>query len=219
VGSPRFPLEYAVEDAGPNGPAIVELWVTVDGGRTWHRRGEDRDRQSPIEVDLGGEGTFGLRTVARAASGLGDLPPVNGDPPHAWVEVDVTPPNVKLTKVTVGTGENAGKVAIAWTASDAHLGPKPVQILWRAADTPGAQWLPVTEAIENTGQFIWNVPMDVPQRFYLRVDAVDAVGNRNYAESTQNGPVIVDRTRPKSRIIGLDPKFRSGMGPNSRPLR
>ena len=75
VASPKFKLQYAVEDAGPNGPATVELWITQDGGRTWIRRGDDPDRVSPIEVDLGGEGTYGLCLVARSASGLGDQPP------------------------------------------------------------------------------------------------------------------------------------------------
>ncbi len=50
VASPRFKLQYAVDDAGPNGPATVELWITQDGGRTWIRRGDDPDRASPIDV-------------------------------------------------------------------------------------------------------------------------------------------------------------------------
>ena len=75
VPGPRFKLQYAVEEAGPDGPATVELWMTQDGGRTWIRRGEDPDRVSPIEVDVGGEGTFGISLVARSASGLGDQPP------------------------------------------------------------------------------------------------------------------------------------------------
>ena len=96
VPGPRFKLQYAVEEAGPDGPATVELWITQDGGRTWIRRGEDPDRVSPIEVDVGGEGTFGISLVARSASGLGDQPPGPGDPPQTWVEVDATPPSVQL---------------------------------------------------------------------------------------------------------------------------
>jgi hypothetical protein len=211
-------LQYAVEDAGPNGPATVELWVTPDGGRTWLRRGEDPDKRSPFDVDLGGDGTFGLRTVARSASGLGDQPPAPGDAPEVWVEVDSTPPQVQLSAPVVGTGANAGKVAVYWRASDMHLGPKPVQISWRP-DQPGARWQPVTEPMENTGKFVWAVPADVPPRFHLRVDAVDTVGNRGYAETPENAAVIVDRAKPKSRIIGLDPSVRSGMGAGARSLR
>ncbi len=124
VASPKFKLQYAVEDAGPSGPATVELWITHDGGRTWIRRGGDDDRVSPIEVDLGGEGTFGLCLVARSASGLGDQPPAPGDPPQSWVEVDSTAPVVQIQPPQIGTGVNAGKVAIAWKASDLHLPPR-----------------------------------------------------------------------------------------------
>ena len=218
VGTPRFPLQYAVEDAGPNGPATVELWATPDGGRTWLRRGEDPDKTSPFMVDLGGEGTFGLRTVARAASGLGDQPPAPGDAPEVWVEVDSTAPQVQLSTPVAGTGANTGKVAIFWRASDLHLAAKPIQISWRP-DQQGARWQAVTEPMENTGKFVWNVPMDVPPRFQIRVDAVDSVGNRGYAETPDSAPVVVDRAKPKSRIIGLDPNVRSGMGPGARSLR
>ena len=34
-----------------------------------------------------------------------------------------------------------------------------------------------------------------------------------------HGPVMVDRSRPRSRIIGLDSNARAGFGPTARPLR
>jgi hypothetical protein len=219
VGSPRFPIQYAVDDAGPNGPALVELWITRDGGRTWSRLPEDTDRVSPYQVDvsgMGGDGTFGLTLVARSLSGLGDQPPAPGDPPQMWVEVDSAPPVVQLDPPRVGTGVHAGKVAIDWRVTDAHLASRPIIISYRP-DQPGARWRPITERIDNTGRFIWTVPLNVPPRFHLRVDAIDTVGNRGFAETTESGPVLVDRTRPRGRIIGLDPSVRSG--PSARPLR
>jgi hypothetical protein len=218
VSSPRFKLQYAIDDAGPNGPATVELWITQDGGRTWIRRGEDQDRVSPIEVDLGGEGTYGLCLVARSASGLGDQPPAPGDPPQTWVEVDSTPPSVQLSPPQVGTGVNSGKVAIAWRASDLHLPAKSVSVSWRP-DQPGASWETLAEGQENTGQFIWTVPAAAPQRFHLKVEAVDTGGHRGSADTTDTGPILVDRSRPRSRILGLDPNAREGIGPSARPMR
>lgn len=215
VASPQFAMQYAVDDAGPNGPAVVELWLTRDGGRNWSRRGEDPDRTSPFQVDLGGEGTFGLALVARAPSGLGDQPPAPGEPPQAWVEVDSTPPRVQLAPPRVGTGAELGKVAIFWRASDLHLAPQPVTILWRA-DQPGATWQPIAGRIENTGQYLWAVPPNIPPRFHVRVDVVDTVGNHGTAETAEGSPVIVDRTRPRSRILGLDPSARNGR--NAAPV-
>ena len=218
VANPRFKLQYAIDDAGPNGPATVELWITQDGGRTWIRRGDDPDRVSPIEVDLGGEGTYGLSLVARSASGLGDQPPAPGDPPQSWVEVDSTPPAMQLQPPQVGTGINSGKVAIAWRASDLHLPPRSVTLSWRL-DQPEAPWQTIVDAQESAGQYIWTVPTTVPQRFHLKVEAADSVGHRGSAETTDMGPIMVDRSRPRSRIIGLDPNARSGAGPSARPLR
>ncbi len=218
VDSPKFKLQYAIDDAGPSGPATVELWITHDGGRTWIRRGDDQDKVSPIEVDLGGEGTYGLCLVARSASGLGDQPPAPGDPPQSWVEVDSTPPAVQLLAPQVGTGANSGKVAIGWRASDLHLPPRSVSLFWRP-DQAGAEWQPIADAQENSGQFVWTVPASAPQRFHLKAEATDTVGHRGAAETTEMGAVTVDRSRPRSRIIGLDPAMRSGTGPLARPLR
>jgi hypothetical protein len=218
VANPRFKLQYAIDDAGPDGPATVELWITQDGGRTWIRRGDDPDRVSPIDVDLGGEGTYGLCLVARSASGLGDQPPAPGDPPQSWVEVDSTAPAVQLQPPQVGIGVNSGKVAIAWRASDLHLAPKSVRLSWRP-DQPDAPWQTITDAQESAGQFVWTVPPTVPQRFHLKVEAVDSVGHQGSAETTDMGPITVDRSRPRSRIIGLDPNARSGIGPAARPMR
>jgi hypothetical protein len=218
VASPKFKLQYAVEDAGPNGPATVELWITKDGGRTWIRRADDPDRISPVEVDLGGEGTYGLYLVARSASGLGDQPPAPGDSPQSWVEVDTTAPDVQLQPPQVGTGVNSGKVAIAWRASDLHIPSKAVSIWWRP-DQPGADWQTIADAQENADQYIWTVPPNAPERFHLKVEATDSVGHRGSADTTETGPVMVDRSRPRGRIIGLDPNARAGIGPSARPLR
>lgn len=205
VNSPRFKLQYEVEDAGPGGPATVELWMTRDGGRTWIRRGEDPDRVSPFDVDLGGEGTFGITLVARSASGLGDRPPAPGDPPQTWVEVDSTPPTVQLYPPQVGSGVHTGKVAISWRADDLHLADRSVSLSWRP-DNPGSAWQPIPggQSLENTDQFIWVVPPDLPPKFHVRVEAVDTAGNRGAAETPAASPVIVDRSRPRSRILGLD---------------
>lgn len=218
VGGPRFRLRYDVQDPGPDGrAAIVELWMTRDGGRSWIRRGEDPDRTSPIEVDLGGEGTFGLTLVARSSSGQGDQPPASGDLPQTWVEVDSTPPSVRLYRPEIGTGTHAGKVAIAWQVQDLHLGETPVTLSWRA-DQPGSSWMPIADSQKAVGQFVWAVPPHFPQKFHVRVEAVDGAGNRGVAETPASDPVIVDRSRPRSRIIGLDDE-RSGAGPSARISR
>ena len=86
-------------------------------------------------------------------------------------------------------------------------------LAWRP-DQPGAQWYPIAQQMENTGHYVWTVPPNIPARFHLRVDVVDAVGNRGTAETVEGSPVIVDRARPRSRILGLDPSASAGAGRN-----
>lgn len=210
VGSPKFPLQYQVDDAGPDGPALVELWYTRDSGRNWSRMPEDADRRSPYDVDLRGEGTFGLWLVVQSASGLGDPAPQPGDRPRSWVEVDATAPVVQLDRPRIGIGQSAGKILITWRATDPHLASRPVTISYRP-DRPDASWTPIREAdhLENTGRFVWTLPGNVPPRFHLKLEAADTLGNRGTIETTDGGPILVDRTRPKGRIVGLDPAASS----------
>jgi hypothetical protein len=214
VPSPKFGLRYEVEDAGPNGPAAVELFVTTDGGRTWYSRGEDPDRASPFPVDLGGEGTFGLKIVAKSAANQGDQPPVPGEVPRTIVEVDSSPPNVKLESVRIV----GSKAVITWQANDPHLVSRPVMISVRS-ETAGATWQPITTTpLENTSPFTWNLPANCPARVHFRVDVVDSLGNRGSADTTESGAILVDRTKPKGKILGLDPP-RVGTGGSPRPFQ
>ena len=218
VSSPRFPLNYAVDDAGPGGPAKVELWVTQDGGKSWFQRGDDQDRTSPFPVDLGGEGTFGLKLVSRSASGLGDDPPAAGESPRMTIEVDSTPPSVQLLPPRVGTGAHLGQVQVVWKSSDVNLAPKSATVSWRA-EQAGTRWQPIADGRDANGDFIWTVPTTVPPRFHLRVDVVDGAGNRGFAETPEGSPVFLDRARPRTRILGLDPSVRTGFRPGSGSVR
>ena len=131
--------------------------------------------------------------------------------------MDLTPPVVQIQTPQIGTGVNAGKVAIAWKATDLHLPARSVTLSWRP-DQPGAQWQTVADGLDNAGQFIWSVPPAITERFHLRVEAVDSVGHRGWADTTESGPIAVDRSRPRSRIIGLDPSSRSGATGADAPL-
>ena len=82
---------------------------------------------------------------------------------------------------------------------------------WRP-DKPGAQWQNIADGLDNAGQFIWRVPPAISERFHLKVEATDSVGHKGSAETTESGPISVDRSRPRSRIIGLDANGHSGNG-------
>ena len=198
VASPKFGLQYAVDDAGPNGPAVVELYVTSDGGRTWTSRGEDTDRTSPFQVDLGGEGRFGLKLVAKSAADQGDRPPVAGETPKTTVEVDSSGPSVTLDKPKL----EGNRLQIRWKVDEPHPATRPVMISIRP-DGPDARWQIITpSSIENTGQYNWLISSKCPPKIQVRVDVRDALGNLGFAETSDS--VLVDRSKPKGRILGLD---------------
>ena len=203
VPSPRYTRPNADAAAGPGGPASVELMALENGGRTWSPLAQDSDRKPPFPVALGGEGVFGLKLVARSASKLGDSPPEPGESPDYLVEVDSTPPVVKLDRVQVGGGRDAGKIARTWHASDLHLGPRPVTISVRPEG--GAEWRPIGPPVENSGRYVWTLPPTAPQRFYVRVQVADSVGNVGFDETPEGSPVNVDRARPKGRITRIEP--------------
>ena len=88
VRSPKFKLDYNDKLLGAGGIARVELYGTRDNGRTWRKMGEDKDRRSPLDVDVEGEGLYGFRIAVAGHNGLASRPPRNGELPELWVKVD-----------------------------------------------------------------------------------------------------------------------------------
>jgi hypothetical protein len=199
VKSKRISLNYEVRDKGPSG-ASVELWYTQDSGRSWQRYGQVSD-SPPFVFEVGGEGLYGLTLVARSGVGLGDRPPQVGDPPQVWVQVDLTPPKVRLDRVDVGQGQDAGKLTISYDAYDANLGRQPITLSY-ATDLAGP-WRPIAEHVENSKRYVWQMPSGIPYQFYVKVEATDRAGNVGADQTAQ--PVKVDLSQPKSVILDIGP--------------
>src|SRR5258707_487856 len=60
VNSKKFQIGYKLQDVGQSGVSCVELYITQDFGATWYRYGADDDNQSPIQVEVPREGTYGF---------------------------------------------------------------------------------------------------------------------------------------------------------------
>ena len=86
----------------------------------------------------------------------------------------------------------------------AHLADRPVTLLYRE-DRANAPWVPIIAGQEATGRYLWLVPENVPARFHVKAEALDTLGNRGSADSQDTAPVLLDRARPRGRILGLDP--------------
>lgn len=199
INSRRFELEYDVESVGPSGIAKVELWGTVDGGRSWSSFGVDNDNRSPLLVNVPTAGLYGFTVIFTNGNGFGGYAPREGDLPEIWVGVDLTPPTARITGAEMG--RDAGELLVHWEAEDDLLDPRPVALSF--AERPTGPWSTIAAGLENTGQYAWRLDNRVPDRIYLRIEVRDEAGNIGSYISPD--PVAVDLQRPQGHIRGVHP--------------
>jgi hypothetical protein len=219
----RFDLPYQVE-AGPSGVRQIDLYVTRDDGRTWARWSQHDGKESPLKVNLQtrydqrADGKFGLKLVPVSGAGLSDEPPRPGTPPDFRVLIDTVPPVIRIYP-PVADPTNRQVLNLVWAVSEENLGKDPVALEW--SDAPTGPWRSVVTGdaivtagggqapqtatrIANTGRFAWSIPQNLPTHMvYLRVTAWDAAGNKSEVVTPE--PILVDLTKPRARIQGVQP--------------
>jgi hypothetical protein len=208
VNKRKIQLNYKIDDFGPSGVSTVEVWYTFDT-KKWtlyssNKIDKDTPRNQPYIVEMGGEGRYGFTLIAKSGVGFSDPPPAVGDEPQIWVEVDETPPAVRLISVDVGRGPETGTITIRWSATDKFLADKPITISYAASEngSPVSQWTTIAQNIGNDGKYVWKMPDGVPFKMHIKVEAVDQAGNVGRDEARQ--PIPVDLKIPKVTIIGAE---------------
>jgi hypothetical protein len=199
----RFNLAYSVDAAGPMGLEKVELWVSRNGGADWNLWGTDDDMESPFLVDVDSEGVYGFRVVLVSRNGLASQTPRSGDLADLWVGIDTTAPTAEITSAAYGKKEHAGHLNIQWTASDDHLGPRPITLVF--SESEDGPWTPIASGLPNDGQYFWRVDSSVPDKFYLRLEVRDEAGNLTVDQLTQ--PLASAGLTPKGRVSDFQPLF------------
>ena len=219
INTTRFDLQYQVEN-GPSGVSRVDLYVTRDDGRSWGKWSEHSGRETPLKVVLDNgfnpqvEGGYGFRLVPVSGAGLADGAPTAGTAPDFRVQVDVTPPVIKVYHPAADPAQRNALV-LRWEALDRTFGKDPIAIEW--SEQPGGPWQPVTGGgisqvvagqgagvarVANTGSYAWQLPTGLgANRVYLKFMAWDAAGNRS--EVVTPMPVLVDLTKPRAKIQGI----------------
>ncbi len=199
TNNPRVEVEYDVSNVGSSGVGRVELWGTLDGGQSWNFLAEDKDRESPIPVDLKAEGDYGLQIVVLNGAGVGSDRPVAGSLPQMQVTFDRTPPQLVIQSVRLLA--DFGELEVRWDAADQNFGPQCVVLSW--SESLDGKWRAITsQAVPNDGVHTWSIPENLPGKIFVRVDAVDLAGN---ATSLVTGPVITDLSRPTATILNAKP--------------
>ena len=204
TSSKRFNLDYSVDAVGAAGVEKVELWITRNGGRDWHLWDIDKDNESPIEVELDGEGIYGFRVVIVGKNGLASQTPRPGDLADLWVGVDMTKPTVEITSAAYGEGPNAGHLEIRWKAVDDHFGARPITLQF--SDQPDGKWTTIAAGLPNSGEYSWRVDSSVPDQFYLRLEARDEAGN--VASYQLDKAIASAGLSPRGHIRGVEPTAR-----------
>jgi hypothetical protein len=198
INARTFELEYNVSAATAD--SRVELWSTRDGGRTWSSAAVDDDSRSPIVVRADAEGLYGYRLAVRPSSRQTSEMPKSGEQPQIWIGVDLTPPAVRILRIQPVAGL-PGQLQIAWEASDALLGERPITL--SCATTPNGPWLPIAGGLENSGQYTWVAGPTVPDPVFIRVEARDAAGNM--AANQTPMPILLQRQLPTAQIQDVRP--------------
>lgn len=197
VSSPTVSLDYRVDRVGPSGLGKVDIWITPDQGDSWRRLAEEAPRRNPLQINLPGEGLFGVRLVAINGNGFGGNAPKRGDQPNFWVEVDSTAPLLQLGNIDAFTDGVA--LTICWQANDRNFGATPINLSYRSEADP--TWQPLARGLKNTGQYRWQFPRDKGERFYIRVEATDQAGNVAHVDTPS--PIVLDMVEPQLIVVGV----------------
>lgn len=210
VNSKQISLSYDLRDVGPSGVSSVELWYMFYSGKAWNKlteypidlkNGAEVPAAKKLTFEVPDEGIYGISLVAKSGVGLGERPPQVGEKPQFWIEVDLTKPVVQILGVTVGSGQDKGKVSVNWNARDRNLGALPIRLSY--SEQRDGPWTPCAEKLANLGRYIWTLPEQVPYQFYVRVEAVDSAGN--VGEAITLDKVKVDLSLPKAKILDITP--------------
>lgn len=214
-----FKMAYEVEDKGASGVSKAEVYVTRDDGRTWKQWTVIEKPESPLVVDLAKnnnsqvEGVYGFKVLLHSGAGLSREVPKGGETPDLRVDVDVTPPIVKIYE-PIPDATQKDTMVLRWQAVDRNLANDPITLEW--SDGPKGPWIPIAAAdtigtnasvakrLANSGSYGWKLPSNFPtHKVYLKVSARDVAGN--VAEATTAQPILVDLNKPaavKLNIVG-----------------
>jgi hypothetical protein len=170
-----IPFKLSPTEDPDREPAVIELYVSTDRGRSWtfHSKADPKASSFPFRAGSDGEFWFQLRTVNRAGQGW----PSTFDRPGLRIVVDTVPP-----KLEIGARRGpSGEIVVRWQVDEQHFNPESLKILYR---TQGAEaWQPVAIDRKNlrpsgslwSGQLTW-----WPQSagaIEIRGDAADLAGN------------------------------------------
>lgn len=208
INTSHASIEYRIDQVGASGVGKVEIYMTPDSGQSWHRLTDVGNKKGPAEVNLPGDGLYGLRIVVANGNGFGGKAPIRGDAPHCTIEVDTTTPFVQLR--TTDVVPSAGNVEIRWNAQDKNLGSEPVTLSYRTS--PTGAWQVIAKNVKNDGLYRWAFPRDAGGQFFFKIEVTDLAGN--LAQDVSRSPVVIDVNEPRATVVGVSSSGVARSTPN-----
>jgi hypothetical protein len=213
VNTKRFTLSFSVQDVGST-VAAIDLWETRDS-KSWRKCDNATAQPGAYLVEVKDEGVFGYTMVARPVGDKSSTQPKAGDVPQVWVTVDATKPAVALSGVELNLASKTPNLIVRWTAKDRNFGPRPVTLSY--SDRGDGPWLPLAANIDNSGRYECAIPTNMPKRAFLRIEAVDLVGNTGSAQTEKS--VRLDFAAPPVPVANLLPPPPPAAQPPAEPQR
>ena len=168
--------------------------------------------EGPFAITVVSTGRYGFTLRPISGVGRGVAAPRGGDMPQIWVEVDETPPEIQIHNVSVGEGDDSGKIIITWRCADKFLKDKPITIQYKAADA--SEWKTLQENVENLGTLKVAPPEGVFE-FFVRLEATDRAGNKASVQSKET--IKVDLSLPKVADVNIQVPEAAPAAPPDEP--
>ena len=200
-------LSYHLE-SGPSGVSKIEIWQ-CSPEREWQKlETREKDKaKSPLLIHVPSEGRYGFTLIPISGVDLAMPRPVAKDQPQRWIEVDTTPPVVRVLRTEVGRGADSGNVTIYWEATDnRELAAKPISIYYKDPVKPATpEWTLIAKDLPNTGSYVWgkDPQKEKPYQCNIKVEARDMAGNVGMEIAKE--PVKVDLKIPVLSIEKIEP--------------
>ncbi len=201
TSSKAFSLDYSMDADPVIGIRSIELWGTIDAGRTWENWGEDPNRTSPMDVSVEDEGLFGFRIVVVSSNGITTNRPVSGDTADMWVYVDTGVPQARITSAKLGSGADVGSLVIEYEASDSYTVERPIS--FSVSDSVAGPWKTIAAGLPNTGRHSIKADPSLPAKAFLRLEVLDRAGN--VGVHGLETPINFESLSPRGRIQGIRP--------------
>lgn len=161
----------------PNPVEMVEVYGSIDSGRTWQPVPVAVATAAGVQVEAMQEGRNEFFLVLHNAAGASSDPPVAGTAPHASVVLDTRAPIVQMHQLDIEAAIGQAPLArLRMNIIEEHLSPGGVRLFVRGG--PADSWRDAGAIAYTRKQILHTLPADLEGLIDIRLVVTDQAGNR-----------------------------------------